>query len=123
MAKKLSITRRDFMNGFAMSLTAGTALSPIELLAMNQQISSSSLYPPELTGLRGSHPGSFEVAHALAMNGASWTDPSDQTDRDYDVVIIGGGIALGHPMGATGTIMLSSLIDEMERIDVSNGIV
>ena len=26
-------------------------------------------------------------------------------------------------MGATGTIMLSSLIDEMERIDVSNGIV
>ncbi len=93
MAKKLSITRRDFMNGFAMSLTAGTALSPIELLAMNQQISSSSLYPPELTGLRGSHPGSFEVAHALAMNGASWSDPSDQTDRDYDVVIIGGGIS------------------------------
>ena len=93
MAKKLSITRRDFMNGFAMSLTAGTALSPIELLAMNQQISSSSLYPPELTGLRGSHPGSFEVAHALAMNGASWSDPSDQTDRDYDVVIVGGGIS------------------------------
>ncbi|HJL81807.1 MAG TPA: FAD/NAD(P)-binding protein, partial [Gammaproteobacteria bacterium] len=93
MAKKLSITRRDFMNGFAMSLTAGTALSPIELLAMNQQISSSSLYPPELTGLRGSHPGSFEVAHALAMNGASWSDPSDQTDHDYDVVIVGGGIS------------------------------
>jgi len=35
----------------------------------------------------------------------------------------GGVIALGHPMGATGSVMLSSLIDEMERIDVSNGIV
>ena len=93
MANKLSITRRDFMNGFAMSLTAGTALSPIELLAKNQQMSSAVLYPPELTGLRGSHPGSFEVAHALAINGASWTEPSDQTDRDYDVVVVGGGVS------------------------------
>jgi len=93
MIKKLNITRRDFMNGFAMSLTAGTALSPLELLAMNQQMQSSNLYPPELVGLRGSHPGSFEVAHALARNGAYWAEPSDQTDRDYDVVIIGGGIS------------------------------
>jgi acetyl-CoA C-acetyltransferase len=35
----------------------------------------------------------------------------------------GGCIALGHPMGATGSIMLSSLIDEMERQDLSIGIV
>ena len=70
MTKKLSITRRDFMNGFAMSLTAGTALSPFELLAMNNPRRSETLYPPELIGMRGSHPGSFEVAHALARNGA-----------------------------------------------------
>ena len=35
----------------------------------------------------------------------------------------GGCIALGHPMGATGSIMLSSLIDEMERRDLSIGVV
>ena len=35
----------------------------------------------------------------------------------------GGCIALGHPMGATGSIMLSSLLDEMERQDLSTGIV
>ena len=93
MTKKLNITRRDFMNGFAMSLTAGTALSPLELLAMNQKIPNSNLYPPELNGLRGSHPGSFEVAHALARNGARWAEPTDQTDQNYDVVIVGGGIS------------------------------
>lgn len=35
----------------------------------------------------------------------------------------GGCIALGHPMGATGSIMLSSLLDEMERRDLSIGVV
>jgi spermidine dehydrogenase len=93
MSKKLSITRRDFMNGFAMSLTAGTALSPFELLAMNHRRNSKTLYPPELIGMRGSHPGSFEVAHALARNVARWTEPTDQTDRDYDLVVVGGGIS------------------------------
>ena len=93
MTKKLSITRRDFMNGLTMSVTAGTALSPFELLAMNHPTGSETLYPPELTGMRGSHPGSFEVAHALAKNGARWAEPTDQTDRDYDLVIVGGGIS------------------------------
>ena len=93
MAKKLNITRRDFMNSVAMGLTAGTALSPFELLAMNRQSSTDALYPPELIGMRGSHPGSFEVAHALARNGARWTEPIDQTDRNYDLVIVGGGIS------------------------------
>ena len=49
-------------------------------------------YPPTLTGLRGSHEGSFEVAHALAWNGQR---PSEyQTlDEHYDLVIVGGGLS------------------------------
>ena len=35
----------------------------------------------------------------------------------------GGCIALGHPMGATGSIMMSTLLDEMERQNLSLGIV
>ena len=65
MTDKLNITRRDFINGFAISLAAGTSLSPVELLAL-QGNGADAYYPPSLTGLRGSHPGSFEVAHALA---------------------------------------------------------
>jgi len=93
MTNKLNISRRDFMNGVALSLTAGTALSPFELHAKNYQSKTNALYPPELIGMRGSHPGSFEVAHALARYGANWTKPANQTDRDYDLVVVGGGIS------------------------------
>ena len=42
---------------------------------------------------------------------------------DDKLNVNGGYIALGHPMGATGSIMLSSLLDEMERRDLSLGVV
>ena len=43
--------------------------------------------------------------------------------HDDKLNVNGGCIALGHPMGATGSIMLSSLLDEMERRDLSLGVV
>ena len=91
MASKLNITRRDFINGFALSLAAGSALSPLELLALADKDGSS--YPPSLTGLRGSHPGSFEVSHALSWSGATWPTPDYLTDDVYDLVVVGGGIS------------------------------
>ena len=80
------------MNGMAMSLAAGTSLSPLELMAM-QKNGQSTYYPPALTGMRGSHPGSFEVAHALISPGATYPRPSEQTDGTYDLVVVGGGIS------------------------------
>jgi acetyl-CoA C-acetyltransferase len=35
----------------------------------------------------------------------------------------GGAIAMGHPLGATGAMILGILIDEMERRDVATGLV
>jgi len=91
MTKKLNISRRDFINGVALSVAAGSSLSPLELLAMTAQ--DGTPYPPALTGLRGSHPGSFEVSHALAWGGASWPRPDSLTDDVYDLVVVGGGIS------------------------------
>ena len=42
---------------------------------------------------------------------------------DEKLNVNGGCIALGHPMGATGSIMMSTLIDELERCDATLGIV
>ena len=89
-----SITRRDFINGVAIgaggALAAGS-LSP-DLEALLAQ--GSPAYPPALTGLRGSHAGSFEAFHAM-KDGAFWKDapvPRD-TGEQYDLVVVGAGIS------------------------------
>lgn len=93
MSKKLNISRRDFVNGFALSLTAGTTLSPLEIFAMDKMATSYGIYPPMLTGMRGSHAGSFEIAHSVARGGASFKKPSTQIDDSYDLVVVGGGVS------------------------------
>jgi len=83
-----SITRRDFLNGTALSIAAG--LTPAAQLA-----AQPTYYPPALTGLRGQHPGSFEVAHAFAREG--WRFGIDDVTvlalETYDLVVVGGGIS------------------------------
>jgi acetyl-CoA C-acetyltransferase len=34
----------------------------------------------------------------------------------------GGAIAMGHPLGATGAIILNTLLDELERRDLNVGL-
>jgi spermidine dehydrogenase len=88
------ITRRDFLNGVAM--TAGAAMMPWDLFA-EQSASpekSPNYYPPALAGMRGSHSGSFEVAHSL-RDSTFWDSvgkPED-TGESYDLIIVGGGIS------------------------------
>ncbi|MEM8997151.1 MAG: acetyl-CoA C-acetyltransferase [Acidobacteriota bacterium] len=43
-------------------------------------------------------------------------------DRDR-VNVNGGAIALGHPLGATGAILIGTLVDELERRDLTTGLV
>ncbi len=89
------ITRRDFLNGIA--VTAGAAMMPWDLFAADDPAApekSPSYYPPALTGLRGSHPGSFDAAHSL-RDGTFWDSvgkPED-TGETYDLIIVGGGIS------------------------------
>ncbi len=91
-----SITRRDFLDGVA--LGAGGALASSWL---GGSLSAETLpsaqdrpgyYPPTLTGMRGSHPGSFETAHAL-RDGKEKPGQLVDTGEQYDLVIVGGGIS------------------------------
>jgi spermidine dehydrogenase len=87
------ITRRDFINGVA--VTTGAAMMPWHLLgADSAPEKSSSYYPPALTGMRGSHPGSFDAAHSL-RDGTFWDSAGTPVDtgETYDLIIVGGGIS------------------------------
>ena len=89
------LARRDFLNGVALTV-GGALLSPREAfgLRLDQPARGAAPYPPALTGLRGSHDGSFEVAHAL-RDGSFWTTagPPIDTGESYDLVVVGAGIS------------------------------
>ncbi len=103
------ITRRDFLNGIAIGATAAAsapllaaslagATDPAASAAAASAAAASAAaqdapayYPPLLTGLRGSHPGSFEDAHAL-RDGRSWPPAADPAE-EYDLIVVGGGIS------------------------------
>ena len=83
------ISRRDFLNG--VSVAVGSVLLPKS--AMGNDVGAQDMpgyYPPELSGMRGSHTGSFETAHSV-RNGASFE--GEPTGEEYDLVVVGGGIS------------------------------
>lgn len=111
------ITRRDFLSGAAIAV-GSTLLPPAQetgqelpvprppigrgpdssaeetLLARGITPQDPRYYPPALLGMRGSHPGSFEAAHAL-RDDDFWRHAghSDNTQETYDLVVVGGGIS------------------------------
>jgi len=71
-----AITRRDFLNGIALgagSALAGAWVPGLALATESAHFAQDApgYNPAALTGMRGSHPGSFEVAHAL-RDGTFW---------------------------------------------------
>ncbi len=91
------ITRRNFLNGVSIAL-AGSALAPKEAwaMALNQSFdpeAAADYYPPARTGMRGDHPGSFEVAHKM-RDAHGWNlSGAANTGEKYDLIIVGGGIS------------------------------
>ena len=93
---KKRISRRDFCNGILVS-TGINSLGYQKLFGKDgifyeESNKSFTDYPPMLSGMRGSHDGSYEVAHALAWSNQK---PSSYVDLDeeYDLVIVGAGIS------------------------------
>src|ERR1700723_1514129 len=82
-----TISRRDFLGGTALVIAAG--LTPLAQM----RAEPSRYYPPALTGLRGSHPGSFEVAHQVGREGKSFDISGLAVDQSFDLVVGGGGIS------------------------------
>lgn len=63
----------------------------------------------------------FEINEAFAVVAEKFIRDL-QLDRDK-VNVNGGSIALGHPIGATGSILIGTLLDELERRNLKRGLV
>src|SRR5262245_22506222 len=83
------ISRRDFVHDVGL---AGLGLALPWPSFATSPAGDAPYYPPTLTGLRGSHAGAFEVAHALAREGRHFDDPR-LLDETWDLVVVGGGIS------------------------------
>ncbi len=63
----------------------------------------------------------FEINEAFAVVAAKFVR---DLELDWDKVNVNGGsIALGHPIGATGSILIGTVVDELERQDKRYGLV
>jgi acetyl-CoA C-acetyltransferase len=63
----------------------------------------------------------FEINEAFAVVAEKFMRDLD-LDRDK-VNVNGGAMALGHPIGATGAILIGTILDELERTDGQFGLV
>ena len=101
-----SITRRDFLNGVSMAIGGSMVARPAlaSEAALPQQPAtagaSTEFYPPALTGMRGSQPGSMDAAHAM-RDGKKW-DAGAETGESDHLVVAGGGMS-----GLAAVVLLS----------------
>ena len=85
-----SIHRRDLLNGVAVAMGALTVPFPASAETPWAQ-DLPGYYPPRLPGLRGSHPGAFESAHAL-RDGLAPASVQALEDT-YDLIVVGAGLS------------------------------
>lgn len=75
----------------------------------------------ERAGMKASDVDLFEINEAFA---SVVLFVADRLGAGLDRVNVNGGaIALGHPLGATGAMMLGTVLDELERRDLSTGLI
>lgn len=66
----------------------------------------------------------YEVNEAFAPVPMAWLKELKDDGADWEKLNVNGGaIALGHPIGATGAMLVGTLLDELERTDKKYGLV
>jgi len=84
-------------------------------------IGPASIKALKQAGMNASDIDLFEINEAFA---AVVIKAMDDIGADHSKVNVNGGaIALGHPLGATGCMLTGTLMDELERRDLSTGLV
>src|SRR5437763_3938376 len=94
-------------------------VDPHRMLHGNPQACGAAL---ARAGLTWDDMSVIEVNEAFASVALQFMRDTDLDDRPDDVNPNGGGISLGHPLGATGARIPATLVNELERRDARYGI-
>jgi len=93
LGMQAEITRRDFIHTATLAslglMFSSGCMAPEERVIESE---ADRIYPPLKTGMRGSHPGSFENAHALARSGMRF-EATSTLNEEYDLIVVGAGIS------------------------------
>src|SRR5438874_1936892 len=94
-------------------------VDPYRMLHGNPEACSAAL---ARAGLTWDDMSVIEVNEAFASVALQFMRDAQLEDRRDDVNPNGGGISLGHPLGATGARITATLLNEVERRDARYGI-
>jgi acetyl-CoA acyltransferase len=94
-------------------------VDPHRMLHGNPQACAAAL---ARAGLTWDDMSVIEVNEAFASVALQFMRDANLGDRAEDVNPNGGGISLGHPLGATGARITATLLNELERRDARYGI-
>jgi acetyl-CoA C-acetyltransferase len=112
IGKKLGLKPRARIKGFSVIGTEPTIMLTGPVPATQKVL--------KRTGMNLSDVDLFEVNEAFAAIPMYFMD---QLGADHSKINVNGGaIALGHPLGATGAIITATLLDELERRDLTTGL-
>jgi acetyl-CoA acyltransferase len=112
--ERLDLTPRARFVSFGLA-----GVDPYRMLHGNPQACERAL---ERAGLSWKDMAVVEVNEAFASVPLQFMHDTGLTERWEDVNPNGGGISLGHPLGATGARVTATLVGELERRDARYGI-
>jgi acetyl-CoA acetyltransferase family protein len=113
-ASRLGLEPRARFVAFGLS-----GVDPHRMLHGNPEACAKALAK---AGLTWDDIGVVEVNEAFASVAVQFMRDTGLSERSEDVNPNGGGISLGHPLGATGARMTATLLNELERRDARYGI-
>jgi acetyl-CoA acetyltransferase family protein len=96
-----------------------SGVDPRRMLHGNPEACAKAL---KRAGLSWDDMAVIEVNEAFASVVLQFAHDAGLEDRWQDINANGGGISLGHPLGATGVRMTATLLNELERRDARYGI-
>src|SRR5688500_1248599 len=113
-ASRLGLEPRGRFVSFGLS-----GVDPHRMLHGNPEACAKALAK---AGLTWDDIAAVEVNEAFASVAVQFMRDTGLTERWTDVNPNGGGISLGHPLGATGARVTATLLSELERRDARYGI-